>query len=169
MSTLRVNNISDISGASPSTTAAISTVSTRADVAYGQFNKQTAQSFPSGYTTVLLDETTVSKNVTLSGNSLYFSLSGVYQVTLGLRFGAATDAWTSARLYNVTAGEIGTSYGTGCVASDPGPVTFIFLVNVVNTAVGYSLQIFRNGGTWDMATPVAGNARAIVCTVNKVS
>ena len=168
MSTIRVNNISTTSGSPAASTSNVAAAANR-DVAYGQFNKIAAQSFPSGYTTILLDQTTVSKNITLTSNALYFSLPGVYQITLGLRFGAASDAWTSCRLYNVTAGEVGTSYGTGCVASDPGPVTFIFLADVSNTSVGYSLQMYRNGGTWDMATPSAGNAKAIVVTVTKVS
>lgn len=169
MSTIRVNNISTVGGAPSVATSSVASVGNRDDVAYGQFNKIAAQSFPSGYTTILLDQTTVSKNITLTSNALFFSVPSVYQITVGLRFGSAVDAWTSTRLYNATAGEVGTSYGTGCVSNDPGPVTFIFLADVSNTAVGYNIQMYRNGGTWDMATPSAGNAKAIVTTVIKVS
>lgn len=136
--------------------------------AYAQFNKIAAQSFGSGFTTIALDETTVSKNIQLSGNNIQFLVPGVYKIDVGLRFGSATDSWTGCRLYNSTLGIAGISYGTGNVANDPGPVTFNFLANITDTSQVYSLQIYRNGGSWSMLTPDTNAGRAIVATVFKV-
>jgi hypothetical protein len=136
--------------------------------AYAQFNKIAAQSFGTGFTTIALDETFVNKNIQLIGNNIKFSLPGVYKIDVGMRFGSATDAWTGSRLFNSTSGIVGISYGTGNVASDPGPVTFNFLANVTNASLEYSLQIYRNGGSWSQTTPDTSAGRAIVATIHKV-
>ena len=136
--------------------------------AYGQFNKIAAQSFGNGFTTITLDETFVNKNIQLIGNNIKFAFSGVYKIDVGMRFGTATDSWTGCRLFNSATGIAGISYGTGNVGNDPGPVTFNFLANITNASLEYSLQIYRNGGSWSQATPDTNAGRTIVATIHRV-
>lgn len=169
MSTLRVSNISNLGGTKDATTNDISDVADRNDIAYAQINKIAGQTMASGFDTILLDEIPISKNISLSSNLIYFSMAGVYHINVGWRIGTAADVWTGVRLYNATAGTVGTSYGTGNVANDPGPMMFNFLANITNTSVGYSLQVYRGGATMAVITPATDAGRAFVSTIVKVS
>lgn len=168
MSTLRVSNISNAAGTKTATSNDTIDVALRNDVAYAQINKIAGQTLNTGFDTILLDEVTVSKNITLSSNLIYFSIPGIYRVDLGFRWGSAGDCWTGARLWNTTSGEIGKSYGTGNVTNDPGPAMFNFLANVSNTSLGYSLQTYRTCAM-TIATPDTSAGRAFVATIVKVS
>lgn len=169
MSTLRVSNISNLGGTKDATTNDISDVADRNDIAYAQINKIAGQTMAVGFDTILLDEVTVSKNITLTSNLIYFAIAGVYHIDLGFRFGTAGDIWTGARLWSSTAGEVGKSFGTGNVNNDPGPAMFSFLANITNTSVGYALQTYRASGTMGVATPDTNAGRAFVSTIVKVS
>lgn len=170
MSTLRVNNISTTSGTPSASTTNLTYVANRNDVAYAQINKIAAQTFGSGHQNILWDEVTTSKNISLSGNQIYFAVAGTYQITVGMRVGSATDSWTGANVYYVGGNSIvAKSYGTGNVANDPGPFLFNMLVDIAYTAVPYQVRLYRNGGSLTQATPDTEAGRAIVMTIIKVS
>ncbi len=168
MSNLRVSNIQNLAASKTATSDNVTDVANRNDIAYAQVNKIAGQTMNTGFDTILLDEVTVSKNITLTSNLIYFSVAGVYHINVGWRFGSAGDAWTGVRLYNATAGEVGKSYGTGNVTNDPGPAMFNFLANITNTGVGYSLQTYRTS-SMGVATPDTNAGRAFVATIIKVS
>lgn len=167
MSTLKVSNISNIDGTKNATTNDISDVAN--NIAYAQVNKIAGQTMASGFDSILLDEVTVSKNITLASNSLTFAIAGVYQISVGWRFGSASDSWTGVNLWNATTGIVGQSFGTGNVNNDPGPAMFTFLANVQNISVSYRLRTFRGGATMAVITPNTDAGRAFVATIVKVS
>jgi len=143
-----------------------SLVNDRGDKAYAQVNKVAGQTMNTGFDTILLDNIVFSKNISLVGNQIQFQLPGVYHVNVGWRFGTAADAWTTARLWNTTTGEVGISYGTGNVTNDPGPAHFNFLANITNVSVNYSLQTYR---TATMAVTNVGIGYSFAATIIKVS
>jgi len=194
MSTIKVTNVSHPSAASPaivldaagdaafsgttlSATASVGTSTTQIattafvknETAYAQINKIAGQTLASGFDSILLDEVVFSKNISLVANQIKFDLAGVYHINVGWRFGTASDAWTGVRLFNTTAGTVGTSFGTGNVINDPGPVMFGFLANITNISVNYSLQTYRAGANMAVATPDVQAGRAFVSTIIKVS
>lgn len=135
--------------------------------AYAQFNMTSGGSFGSGFFKFPLNETSYSKNISLSSGSILFGQTGVYNITVGFRFGTGSDIWTGVRLFGNST-SVGTSFGTGNVSNDPGPFTFNFIARISNNAVPYDLQGYRDSGTWSQATPVANAGKALVCTINKV-
>jgi hypothetical protein len=171
MSELRVNSIGNLSGTKVDTTHDIVDVALRNDVAYAQINKIAAQSFTTGHQNILWDEVAVSKNISLSSNQISFALTGVYQVTVGMRFGnTATDAWTGINVfYPATSTIVAQSYGTGNVTNDPGPMQFTLLADITNTNQPYQVRLFRAVGSLVQTTPDTGAGRAIVMTIVKVS
>ena len=170
MSQLRVTNISNVGGTKTATSDNITDVGNRNDVAYAQLNKIAGQSFTSGHQNILLDETFVNKNITLSSNQITFALSGVYQITVGMRFANdAGDVWTGVNLWNSTTGIVGNSYGTGNVIGDPGPGSWTFFANITNISVQYFIRLYRSGSVLTQATPDLNSGRAIVVTIVKVS
>jgi hypothetical protein len=169
MSFLRVGNIQNVGATKTATSDNITDVGNRNDIAYAQINKIAGQTMASGFDTILLDEILNNKNITISSNSIFFALPGVYSINIGFRFGSAGDAWTGVRLFNATTGAVGTSFGTGNVTNDPGPAMFNFFANIVNTSLGYSLQTYRAGATMAVATPDTSAGRAFVTTIVKVS
>ena len=136
--------------------------------AYGQFNKIGSVTFAANFNNVVLDETAFSKNISLSSGNLVFALPGIYEINVGFRFGSGSDVWTGCRLFGD--GSIrGISYGTGQVnTADPGPVTFNFMAEIINTATSYTVQVYRNSSGNSIATPDTSAGRAIVVTVSKV-
>lgn len=137
--------------------------------AYAQFNKIAGQSFGSGHQNVLLDETFVSKNITLSSNQITFALPGVYQISMGMRFANdAGDSWTGVNLWSSSTGIVGNSYGTGNVSGDPGPGSWTFLANITNTSVSYYMRLYRAGSVLSQLTPDINAGRAIAVTINKI-
>jgi hypothetical protein len=169
MSFLRVGNIQNVGATKTATSENITDVGNRNDIAYAQINKIAGQTMASGFDTILVDEILNNKNITISSNSIFFALPGVYSINVGFRFGSSGDAWTGVRLFNATTGSVGTSFGTGNVSNDPGPAMFNFFGNIVNTSVGYSLQTYRAGATMGVATPDTSAGRAFVSTIVKVS
>lgn len=138
--------------------------------AYAQINKISAVSFGSGHQNIGWDEILNNKNITLSGNQIYFQYAGIYHITLGMRIGnTASDSWTGINVYNVTTNSIvAKSYGTGNVTNDPGPFNFSLLVNITNTNAPYQLRLYRAGGSLIQSTPDTEAGRAIVATIIKV-
>ncbi len=137
--------------------------------AYAQINKIAGQSFGAGHQNILWDEIPVSKNITLSGNQIYFAVPGVYHITVGLRVGTAGDIWTGMNVYHPgTSTMIANSYGTGNVTNDPGPLFFALLVNITNVNSPYQIRLYRDSGSLSQATPVSNAGRAIVGTIVKV-
>lgn len=171
MSQLKVGSISNISGSKVDTTDDIVDVALRNDVAYAQINKIAAVSFGSGHQNIGWDEVTVSKNITLNSSQIYFSLPGVYQVTLGMRIGnTASDSWTGINVYDVAAATIvAQSYGTGNTTNDPGPFQFTLLANIANVNSPYQVRLYRAGGSLVQTTPDTNAGRAIVMNIVKVS
>jgi hypothetical protein len=170
MSQLRVNNISNVAGTKSATSDNVTDVGNRNDVAYAQFNKISAQAFTSGHQNILLDETFVNKNITLSSNQITFALSGVYQITAGMRFANdAGDVWTGVNLWSSTTGIVGNSYGTGNVSGEPGPGSWTFLANITNISVQYFIRLYRAGSVMSQQTPDTNAGRAIAVTIVKVS
>lgn len=152
-----------------STTQLATTAFVQNQTSYGQFNKIAGQTMANGFDTILLDESVFTKGISLSSNALTFSLAGVYFITIGFRFGTASDAWTGVRMFNATVGEVGKSFGTGNVINDPGPANFSFMANITNISVPYLVQTFRGGATMAVATPNTDAGRSFVVTVHKVS
>jgi hypothetical protein len=137
-------------------------------LAYGQFNGNSAQTFAgNAFTKVTLNETVYNKNISLSSNSLLFSQTGYYDLKFGLRFGTGGDDWTGCRLYGDNASR-GSSFGTGNVLNDPGPVTFNFIAKIENASATYDLQMFRNSATLATSNPVANAGKTYVLTINKI-
>jgi hypothetical protein len=135
--------------------------------AYGQFNMTTGGSFGSGFFKFPLNETSYSKNISLSSGNILFEQTGIYNIVVGTRFGSGGDIWTGVRLFGNSV-SVGTSFGTGNIANDAGPLVFNFMARISNIAVSYELQGYRDSGTWGQATPVANAGKALVCTINKV-
>jgi hypothetical protein len=137
-------------------------------LAHGQFNGNSAQTFAgNAFTKVTLNETVYNKNISLSSNSLLFSQTGYYDLKFGLRFGTGGDDWTGCRLYGDNASR-GSSFGTGNVLNDPGPVTFNFIAKIENASATYDLQMFRNSATLATSNPVANAGKTYVLTINKI-
>lgn len=137
-------------------------------LAYGQFNGTAAQTFSgNAFTKVILNEALYNKNITLSNNSLLFAQTGYYDLKFGLRFGTGGDDWTGCRLFGDNALR-GSSFGTGNVVNDPGPVTFNFIAKIENASATYDLQMFRNSAALTTSNPVANAGKAYVLTINKI-
>jgi hypothetical protein len=171
MSQLRVNSIGNLSGTKIDTTDDIVDVGLRNDVAYAQINKIAATSFGSGHQNILWDEVTVSKNITLSSNQIFFALPGVYQITLGMRIGnTAADVWTGINVfYPATNTIIARSYGTGNIANDAGAMHYTLLVDIANPNQAYQVRLYRQSATLIQTTPDTEAGRAIVMTIVKLS
>lgn len=137
-------------------------------LAYGQFNGTSAQTFAgNAFSKVILNEAVNNKNITLSSNSLLFSQTGYYDLKFGMRFGTGADDWTGCRLFGDNASR-GSSFGTGQVVNDPGPITFNFIAKIENTSATYDFQIFRNSTTLLTSVPVANAGKTYVLTINKI-
>jgi hypothetical protein len=170
MSTLRVNNISTTAGSPSVTTSNVANVTNRDDIAYAQINKIAGQSFGSGHINILWDEITTSKNITLTSNQISFALAGIYQITVGMRIGTASDSWSGVNLYHPSTDTIlARSYGTGNVVNDPGPFQFVFLAEITAVNSPHQVRLYRNAGTLAQATPDVQAGRAITMTILKVS
>jgi hypothetical protein len=137
-------------------------------LAYGQFNGTAAQTFAgNAFSKVILNEAVNNRNITISSNSLLFAQTGYYDLKFGLRFGTGSDDWTGCRLFGDNASR-GSSFGTGNVVNDPGPVTFNFIAKIENSSATYDLQMFRNGATLATSNPVANAGKTYVLTINKI-
>lgn len=171
MSQLRVNSIGNLDGSKIDSTSDIVDVGLRNDVAYAQINKIAATSFGSGHQNILWDEVTVSKNISILSNQIYFALPGVYQITIGMRIGnTAADSWTGINVfYPATSTIVARSYGTGNVTNDPGPFQFTLLAEITQVNVPYQVRLYRAGGTLVQTTPDTEAGRAIVMNIVKVS
>jgi len=171
MSQLRVNSIGNLDGSKIDSTSDIVDVALRNDVAYAQINKIALTSFGSGHQNILWDEVAISKNISLLSNQIYFSLPGVYQITVGMRIGnTASDSWTGINVfYPATSTIIARSYGTGNVANDPGPFQFTLLAEITQVNVPYQVRLYRAGGSLVQSTPDTEAGRAIVMNIVKVS
>jgi hypothetical protein len=139
--------------------------------AYAQFNQIAGSTYSSGHQNVALNESVVASNISLntSNGLITFSQTGVYMITVGWRFGSASDAWTGVNLATASGTVIARSFGTGNVVNDPGPAMFSFMANVTDISTGYYLRIYRAGATMAIATPDTEAGRAIVSTILKVS
>jgi hypothetical protein len=134
---------------------------------FGQFNVTAGASYGTGFFKLVLNETAFSKNISLSSGSLLFNQTGFYNVNVGFRYGTSSDSWNGIRLFGNST-TVGTSFGTGNVTNDPGPVTFNLIARITNSAVAYDVQAYRAGGTWGPATPDVNAGRFAVVTINKV-
>lgn len=109
----------------------------------------------------------ISANLT----AITFTYPGTYYIVLGFRFGNPPDIWTGCRLQSGGT-NYGYSYGTGNVSSDAGPCTFNFLASISNTAITYTIDIWRNsGGDLTVATVTAAASPqlpALVATIFRV-
>lgn len=113
---------------------------------------------------------TNNKNVTLSSGSVIFGRTGVYEVTVGMRFGAGGDIWTGVNLFNASTSTIlAYSYGTGNVSNDPGPVSWQFLANVTSTTNSHDIRIYRANGTLATAVPDGNAGWAYTATFKRLS
>ena len=170
MSQLRVSSIAGTAGTPAASISNIASVSNRDDVAYAQINKIAGQSFGSGHMNILWDEVTTSKNITLLSNQISFALAGVYQITVGMRIGTASDVWSGVNLYHPSTDTIlARSYGTGNVSNDPGPFQFVFLAEITAVNSPHQVRLYRAGGTLAQATPDIQAGRAITMTILRVS
>lgn len=162
-STIKVDTLQTTAGTHSSNVTEVA-------VAYAQINKISAVSFGSGHQNIGWDEILNNKNITLSGNQIYFAYAGVYHVTLGMRIGnTASDSWTGINMYYPGTNTIvAKSYGTGNVTNDPGPFHFSLLVNITNPNQPYQLRLYRAGGSLIQSTPDIEAGRAIVATIIKV-
>jgi hypothetical protein len=167
MSTLKVNTISNSEGTASVTADNLVTSVLQDNNSYAQVNKIAGFTTGTGFTTIALDEIVYNKNITIANGNIVFAKAGVYKLDVGFRFGSGSDNWTGVRLFGAGTTR-GTSYGTGNVTNDPGPAMFNFMAEIVNTAVEYSLQIYRASATLAIATPDTNAGRAIVCTIVKV-
>jgi hypothetical protein len=139
--------------------------------AYAQFNQIAGSTYSSGHQNVALNESVVASNISLntSNGLITFSQTGVYMITIGWRFGSASDAWTGVNLATAAGTVVARSFGTGNVTNDPGPAMFSFMANVTDISTGYYLRIYRAGASMAIATPDTEAGRAIVSTILKVS
>ena len=168
-SILKVDEIQNAAGTATASVQNIITASNGDDRAYAQLNKAAGMTIAANtYTTIPLDQNTISKNISISNGNILFALPGVYQIIFGFRFGTGGDVWTGSRLFG-DGGTVASSYGTGQTTNDPGPVTFNMMASIVNTSAEYSLQVYRLASTLAVATPVADAGTAFVCTIFKVS
>jgi hypothetical protein len=146
-------------------------IPTADDEAYGYVYHNTAITFAANSSTKIPWSTiTSNKNVSLSSGSIVFAKTGVYEFTVGMRFGTGADIWTGVNLFNAsTSTLLAQSYGTGNVANDPGPVSWQFLATVSSTSNLHDIRIYRGGGTVLTATPDVNAGWTYTCTIKRLS
>lgn len=145
---------------------------------YAQLNRWNGQSFDANAWTSISWEVPSgnlipgpANGISASGTAITFLYPGVYYIVLGFRFGNPTDVWTGCRLQSGGT-NYGYSYGTGNVTSDAGPCTFNFMASISNTALIYTLDIWRNSQAGMTVATVGSGASpqfpALVATLFRV-
>lgn len=155
-------------------------IPTADDEAYGQFIYDGAGlTAPSGNTVIPFTSLVNSKNLTLSNSpvigAMLFTKPGIYEFSVGHRFGTGGDVWTGVNLFNTAlATVLARGYGTGMVGgADPGPVSYSFLGQITGTSSSgapyHQMRIYRNGSTLGMLDPDDNAGYQITCTVKRLS
>jgi hypothetical protein len=146
-------------------------VPTADDEAYGYVYHNTAITFAAtAHTKIPWSTITSNKNVSLSSGSIVFAKTGVYEFTVGMRFGTGGDIWTGVNLFNAsTSTMLAQSYGTGSVPNDPGPVSWQFLANVTSTSNLHDIRIYRAAGTLVTSVPDVNAGWAYTCTIKRLN
>lgn len=155
-------------------------VLTADDQAYGQFVYDGSGLVANtGNTVIPFTSLVNSKSLTLSNSpvsgAMLFEKTGVYEFSVGHRFGSGNDTWTGVNLYNTALGTVlARAYGTGQVGgADPGPVSYSFLAQITaNSSSGapyHQMRIYRNSGALTMLDPDDSAGYQITCTVKRLS
>ena len=155
-------------------------IPTADDEAYGQFIYDGAGlTAASGNTVIPFTSLVNSKNLTLSNSpvigAMLFTKPGIYEFSVGHRFGSGGDVWTGVNLFNTAlATVLARGYGTGMVGgTDPGPVSYSFLGQITGTSSSgapyHQMRIYRGGSALTMSDPDDNAGYQITCTVKRLS
>jgi microcystin-dependent protein len=147
-------------------------IPTANDEAYGQYLYDGAGLVAAtGNTKVPFSNLLFSKNLTLSSGSMIFAKPGIYEFSVGHRFGTGADTWTGVNLFNATTSTVlAKAYGTGQVGgADPGPVSYQFLGQITSTTQSHDIRIYRDSGSLTLLDPVDNAGYQITCTVKRLS
>lgn len=114
---------------------------------------------------------TANKNISLSSGSIVFGLTGVYEVTVGFRFGVGNDVWTGVNFFNTSTGTIlQKGYGVGQTGgNDPAGTSWQFLVNITSTTNLHDIRVFRAQSTMTTAVPNSNAGWAYTATIKRLS
>ena len=80
--------------------------------------------------------------MSVSGTTLTFSRTGVFQISLAYRPGSGGDVWTSARVFDGKK-SVGHGVGHGHPGNDPALITLTWLFKVADTKLKYQLQVLH--------------------------
>jgi hypothetical protein len=128
-----------------------------------------AYTVPDGWSNITWDSVLKTKyfTATASSSAVQFQKAGLYEISVGWRFGVGGDVWTTVRLND--GGTVrGLGYGTGNITNDPGPCLQTMFCTIPTNRLNTDMQIqfYRGGSTMAVAGPGAGYA--INCIVKYI-
>ena len=147
-------------------------IPTADDEAYGQYLYDGAGFTAAvGNTKIPFSNLLFSKNLTQSSGSMIFARPGVYEFSVGHRFGSGGDVWTGVNLFNAsTSTVLARAYGTGQIGgADPGPVSYQFLGQITSTTQSHDIRIYRSSSALTLLDPDDNAGHQITCTVKRLS
>lgn len=125
---------------------------------------------PDGWSDITWDQVLKTKlfTATQGSSAIQFQKAGLYEISVGWRFGVGSDVWTGIGLVEGSTYR-GLGYGTGQIANDPGPCMMAMFCTIPSTSLNSDMRIqfYRSGSTMGIAQP-GGNLHAVNCIVKYI-
>ena len=122
-----------------------------------------------GWSDITWDQVLKTKyfTATQGSSAVQFQKAGLYEISVGWRFGVGTDVWTGIGLIEGSTYR-GLGYGTGQLTNDPGPClqTMICTIPVTRINQNMTIQFYRSGSTMGIGSP--GYGYAVNCIIKYV-